>query len=575
MIKLFRFLKPYKKQVAAMLVLLLLKVLGTLYIPTLTAEIVNKGIIGADLNYIWRISGVMLLAAAIVVGVSILETYLSSHNAALIGRDIRNALFRKIQDLSFNDFNRFGTASMINRNTNDVIQIQQAFSTVVEMLLPAPFMTIAGLILAFSKDRILAFSIVGVMIIVILLALLLSKKAVPMFSKLQVLLDNMNRSVREKIIGVRVIRAFSRTGYEKKRMDETFTDYGKLGIRINKLFAVLMPLIILIMNLCTLMIIWVGGLRISSGMMQLGDLIAIIEYATITLTYLIMGIAAIMVIPKANISAERINAVLDIESSLSKELTKQNENSSTTKVEFRNVTFGYNGADEPVLHDISFCTGKGQTTAIIGSTGSGKSTIANLLMQFYEPQEGDIFIDGEDIRNLSVQTIRSEIGYIPQKAFLFSGTIADNLLHGKKDATFEEMLHATKIAQIDGFIAGLDKGFDSPVSQGGTNFSGGQKQRLSIARAIIRNPKIFVFDDSFSALDFKTDAKLRAALKSETADAAVIIVAQRISTIMDADQIIVLDNGRIAGKGTHNELLHGCQVYQQIAESQLSKEGLA
>ncbi len=580
MIRLFRFLIPYKKQNTLMLILIFLQIFGTLYIPTLTADIVNNGIMAGDLNYIWRTGSVMILIAMVVVLLSISSTYLSAHNAASLARDIRNALFRKVQFISTDEFNKIGAASMITRNTNDVIQVQQAFSSLVQMLLPAPVMAVAGLILAFSKDRLLALSITGVMLLVILLAIIISKRAIPLFGKLQILMDNINRKVRETIIGVRIIRAFSRSDDEKKRMDDSFVEYGKLAIRINKIFAVMLPAITLIMNLCTLFLVWLGGNRMATGTMQVGDLMAIIEYAAIILMGLIMGIMAFVVIPKANASAARINTVLDIESKSNVQLSVQdqvsdkasNENCDKAKVEFRNVSFRYNSAEEPVLRNISFTTDKGMTTAIIGSTGSGKSTIASVLMGFYDIQAGNIFIDGEDIHNLPESELRDKIGYVPQKSFLFSGTIADNLRHGKSDATANEMLHAAKIAQIDDFINGLEEGMEASVSQGGNNYSGGQKQRLSIARAIVKKPEIFIFDDSFSALDFKTDAKLRAALKKELTEAAIIIVAQRISSIIDADQIIVLDNGQIVGVGTHQDLITNCPIYQQIAKSQLSME---
>lgn len=576
MLKLLSFLAPYKKRTILMLFFLFIQVFGTLYIPTLTADIVDNGIITGDLNYIWRIGGIMVLVATFVTGFSILSTYQSSYVAASLGRDIRNALFRKAQGLTTEEFSQIGTGSMITRNTNDIIQLQQAFSSSVEMLLPAPFMAVSGLILAFSKDKLLAFSILGIMMVIALLALLISKKAIPLFAAKQLLFDKMNRNVLEKITGVRVIRAYNRTGYEKNRMDETFTNYRDTSIKINKLFATLMPLITLIMNLTTLLIVWVGDIRITSGVMQLGDLIAIIGYAALILSSLIMGIMGFMGIPRAKISADRISNVLDINDHSFKETEKSKDQyQSDEKIEFRNVTFRYKGAEEPVLRDISFQAKKGQTTAIVGSTGSGKTTIVNLLMGFYEPQEGSILYNSNNIQSFPHHDLRSKIGYVPQKAFLFSGTISDNLRYGKENATVDEMHHACQIAQISDYISELESGLETSVSQGGNNFSGGQKQRLSIARAVIKKPEIYVFDDSFSALDFKTEAKLRGELRSETRESTVIIVAQRVNTIMDADQIVVLDKGEIAGIGTHRSLLTTCKTYQQIVESQLDKEELA
>lgn len=570
-----QFLKPYKKRIILMLSLLFVQVIGTLYIPTLTADIVNNGIVAGDLNFVWKTGGFMLLTAMITALVSILGTYTSTYISTGMGRDIRGALFRKVQDFSVNDFQQFGAASLITRSTNDVTQVQQAFSAVVEMLLPAPFMTVAGLVLAFSKNRLLALIIMGFMLLVILLTLALGKKLIPIYEKLQSMLDNINHTVRQSIIGVRVIRAFNRSRYEKMKTDETFREYADTAIKANKLYAAMIPLVMILMNFCTLVIVWIGGQQAAAGQMQIGDIMAMIEYAMLTLMYLLMGVYVFLYIPRAQTCVRRINQVLDTNSEFAGQVVPFNVPSTGAKVEFQNVTFRYAGAEEPVLHDISFTARKGQTTAIIGSTGSGKSTIASLLLRFYDVQQGHILIDGKDVREYPQEELRDKIGYVPQKAFLFSGTIMDNLRHGKKDATDEEMHRAAGIAQIDDFIVQTEKGLLTPVSQGGSNFSGGQKQRLSIARAIIKKPDIYMFDDSFSALDFKTDARLRQALKQEVADSAVIIVAQRISTIVDADQIIVLDEGRIVGKGTHRELLHICLIYQQIAQSQLSREELA
>ncbi|VEE77606.1 ABC transporter ATP-binding protein/permease [Enterococcus hirae] len=464
---------------------------------------------------------------------------------------------------------------MISRNTSDVTKIQEAFSSSVEMLLPAPFMAIAGLVLTFSKDTGLAISIMGIMVVILFLAFLIIKKAIPLLAKQQTLFDKMNKNIREKITGVRVIRAFNRMDYEKSRMDKSFFDYNKTAVSINKLFAILMPIITLIMNFSTLLIVYLGNIRVTNGSMQLGDIIAVIGYSSIILMSLIMGLAGITSLPKAKISADRILAVLNVEEDDSSE-TSINETAEVTEViKFDKVSFGYANAEEPVLEDISFSVKKGQTTAIVGSTGSGKSTIASLLMGFYHSYTGTISYKGKNIKNLSSAALREEIGYVPQKAFLFSGTILDNLKHGKKDATDEEITHACKIAQVNDYINSLNDRFETSVAQGGNNFSGGQKQRLAIARALIKKPELYVFDDSFSALDYKTDAKLRSLLKKETREAAMIIVAQRINTIIDADQIIVLDEGKVAGIGTHQTLLETCLPYKQIVDSQFSKEDIA
>ena len=574
--KLMKFLSPYKGRLFLMLLLLLIQVIGTLYIPTLTADMVNNGIAAGNLDYVWKTGGFMLLVAMATAVFSVCGTYASTYLAAALGKDIRGALFRKAQDFSVNDFNRFGAASLITRSTSDVTQIQTAFSIVVEMLLPAPFMAVAGLVLAFSKSPSLSLMVVGFMALILVASVLVARKVIPFFDQMQTSLDTINRTVRESMIGVRVIRAFNRTKDSRERMDKSFEGYADIAIKANKIFAALLPLIMLLMNILTILIVWFGGKQVAAGGMEIGDIMAIIEYAMLTLFYLVMGAAASIFIPRAQTCAKRINAVLDVVPEFDgKQSGSQPQVKDTAKVQFHHVTFRYANAEEAVLHDIDFSVERGKTTAIIGSTGSGKSTIASLVMRFYDVESGSILVDGKDVRAYGQAELRDKMGYVPQRAFLFSGTIADNLRHGKKDATEEEILHACKIAQIDDFILGSEKGLAQRVSQGGNNFSGGQKQRLSIARALVKKPDIYIFDDSFSALDFKTDAKLRAALKEEVGDSAVILVAQRISTIMDADQIIVLDDGEIAGKGTHRELLRTCPVYQQIAYSQLSEEELA
>lgn len=575
MIKLLKFITPYKKRVLAVLLFLFLQVLGTLYIPTLTADIVNNGIVPGNMDYILQTGMLMLLVAALTGALSITATYLSTSLSTALERDIRNALFRKVQSFSVTDFQRFGTASMITRSTSDVIQIQQAFAMLLEMLLPAPLMTVAALMLAFAKDRFLALVIMGTMVLVVIFAATISRKAMPIFTALQSLMDQINRVLRENIIGVRVIRAFNKVDYERQRINQTFIKYAATAIRVNKIFSVLMPVIMTLMNLCTMLILWFGGKRIGSGLMQIGDIMALVEYSLLILFYLIMGMMVFMIIPRAQACAARIQEVLNFKPDFAGPLPAGQQFERRAKLEFRHVTFRYAGADEAVLSDISFTADAGQTTAIIGGTGSGKSTLASLIPRFYDIQSGNILIDGIDIRNLPLSKLRHKIGYVPQKAFLFSGTIATNLRHGRKTASLAELRHAARVAQIDDFINRLDQAYDAPVTQGGSNFSGGQKQRLSIARAIVKKPEIYIFDDSFSALDFKTDAQLRKSLKREVRDAAVILVAQRISTIVDADRIIVLDNGRIAGIGTHRELMDSCPVYQQIAHSQLSKEELA
>ncbi len=577
--KLIRFLSPYKGLLFITIILLFVQVVGTLYIPTLTADIVNNGIVKGDLDYVWSVGGYMIAVAIITAVFSVLGTYSSTYISTALGKDIRSALLRKVQKFSINRFNEFGAASLITRSTSDVTQVQTAFSIIVELMLPAPFMAVAGLILAFSKNASLAFLILAFMAVILIATAIVVKKVIPLFDRMQTSLDRINRTVRESIIGVRVIRAFNRIKDSKDRMDNSFNEYAGIAIKANKIFAGLFPFILLVMNILTFLILWIGGKQVAAGNMEIGDIMAIIEYAILTMFYLVMAAATFIFIPRSQTCAKRINAVLDTQTGLniipSENLEISKSSYDNAKVEFRDVTFRYEDAEEAVLHNISFTVEKGKTTAIIGSTGSGKSTVLSLIMRFFDIENGSILVDGKDIRAYKPHVLRDKIGYVPQKAFLFSGTIADNLRHGKEDAAEEEMMHACEIAQIDDFINNSEKGLNHRVSQGGNNFSGGQKQRLSIARAVVKKPDIYIFDDSFSALDFKTDAMLRAALKKEISDSAVIIVAQRISTIMDAEQIIVLDEGEIAGKGTHEKLLEECSVYQQIAHSQLSEEELA
>lgn len=576
MLKLMKYLLPYKGRAAVMLIMLFLQMFGTLYVPTLTADIVNKGIITGDLEQVWHIGSRMMFVALLIAAVSILETYLSTSVFTGMGRDIRAALVKKSQILTLNEFNRFGSASMITRCTNDIAQIQQGYMAATEMLLPAPVMAVSGLFLAFSKSPALALLIAISMIMIGLITVRIGSKAMRLFAGLQVMLDRIHGILRENLTGIRVIRAFNRQGFEQKRSDKNYEEYAFTAIRVNKIFAVLMPLIMVIMNVCTVLTLALGGKHVANGQMEIGDIMALIEYAILILMYLVMGIMVIMIFPRAEVCANRVNEVLNLRSD--RPLTAHSTNKAVEhapKLEFRNVIFQYQGAEEPVLNRISFTADIGKTTAIIGGTGSGKSTIASLIPRFYDIQSGEILVDGENIAAMSEESLRNRIGYVPQKSFLFSGTILDNFRHGRKDASLEEIRHAAEIAQISDFIDSLDKGYETKVSQGGSNFSGGQKQRLSIARALVRKAEIYVFDDSFSALDFKTDAKLRMALKDEVKASAVILVAQRISTIMDAEQIIVLDEGRVAGIGTHKELLANCEVYQQIATSQLSEEELS
>ena len=573
--KLIHFLKPYRVLIVVVLIFTFLQTLGTLYIPTLTANIVNNGVVKGDIDYIVKTGLMMMIVAGITALSAVLVCKVSANLSSGFCRDIREAVFIKSQDLSINDFNNIGTASMITRSTSDITLIGQSVFMFIQLVLPAPIITVSGLFLAYSIDKAMTIIIVVVMFLFMLSAFLVGKKLIKLFKMMQIKMDNMNRVLREVVTGVRVIRAFNRSRFEKKRFDRTAIDYSETAISINKIFAVLMPIVMLIMNLGIVSIIWFGGMRVSNGNMEIGHIMALVEYCILILFYLIMGVMVFMYIPRACACADRVNQILDIEPEIVDGNGHKDTVSERGHLVFKNVTFSYAQSEEPVLNNITFEAKSGEVTAIIGSTGSGKSTIANIIPRFFEIQSGEISINGQDIKKIPQKELRDKIGFVPQKAFLFSGTIEENIRYGKEDASIEEVKHAASIAQADEFIYDMEDKYDSFVAQGGNNLSGGQKQRISIARALVRKPEVYVFDDSFSALDFKTDKRLRKALKNEIKDSSAIIIAQRISTIMDANQIIVLNDGKIVGIGKHKDLLENCEVYKQIADSQLSKEELA
>lgn len=575
MLKLFKQLKPYSKQLVFVIVLLFVQTMSQLYMPTLLSKIVDTGIMNGDVNYILKIGGIMIGVALIGSACTIFASFISSRVSMGFGRDLRRKIFTKAETFSLSEIDQVGTASLITRTTNDVNQVQQVVIMILRMMITAPLTCIGGIIMAISVDKDLSLILLVSMPIVILAITVVGKKAMPLFKAMQVKLDNINRILRENLTGIRVIRAFNKQKFEKKRFNEANDDFTNNAIKVNKTIALLMPLLMLILNLTAVSILWFGSKRIDSGAMEVGNLMAFIQYVMQIMFSLIMVSMLFIMIPRASASASRINEVLAIEPTIKDSENPKNDSNKKGFVEFKNVSYFYPGAENAALNNISFETKPGETTAIIGGTGSGKSTILNLLSRFYDTSDGEILVDGINIKDMSQESLRSKIGFVPQKAVLFSGTIAENLRYGKENASMEELIHASKIAQSYDFILEKENGFDSTVEQGGKNFSGGQKQRLSIARALVRKPEIYVFDDSFSALDFKTDAKLRAALKDETKESAVIIVAQRISTIMDADRILVLEDGNIVGMGTHTELLQNCTIYQEIASSQLSEEELA
>ncbi len=571
MIKLFRLLKPYKLSIVAVLILTFLQAISQLYMPTLMSDIVDIGIVNGDIDYIIKIGGLMLLAAAAVTVCTVCAVFLAAKTSAGFSADLRRMLFTHIESFSLSEFNQFGTASLITRTTNDITQIQQVVIMLLRIAVSAPLMIIGGIIMAVSKDAMLSLIIIAVMPVIITAVLIISRKSRPLFEQLQQRIDMLNLILRENLIGIRVIRAFNRTDYEKKRFAATNRDLFNTALKVNRIMAAVMPFMSIVLNFTIISVIWFGSIRIDNGYMQVGDLMAFIQYIMQIMFSLIMFSMIFMMMPRASASAARINEVLAAAPRIKDPAVVKHASGKKGWVEFKNVTFRYPGAEKPVLNNISFYAAPGETVAVIGGTGAGKSTLVNLILRFYDVDSGSVLVDGVDVREIPQETLRAKIGYVPQKPVLFTGTAAENIRYGKETAGDEEVEHAAKIAQAAEFISAMDGKFDAPITQGGTNISGGQKQRLAIARALVRKPEIYIFDDCFSALDFKTDAKLRAALKKETKQATTIIVAQRVSTVIDADRIIVLDNGTAAACGRHQELLKCCALYREIVASQLSE----
>jgi ATP-binding cassette subfamily B protein len=582
MIKLFKNLKPYTLTIIVVMVFVFLQSLSEIYLPTLMSDIVDTGVINGDVAYIIRIGGWMILIAVIGMISAIFGSYWAAKVATGFGRDLRSKVFTKVESFSLEEFDEKGTASLITRTTNDITQIQQAL-LMLRLFLRAPMLCIGSIIMAVSKDAKLSLVLVVILLILTLLIVFLSKKSMPLFKSMQIKLDKLNLVLRENLTGIRVIRAFNRDNYEKKRFHEANLDLTETAIKVNKLMAILMPLVMLIFNLTIIAILWFGSIRINSSNMQVGDLMAFIQYASQIMSSLIMLAMMFILVPRASASAIRINEVLDIEpkikdpiipeeSELKMEERARSEEGKRGYLEFDEVSFYYQGAEEPAIEKISFSARPGEITAIIGGTGSGKSTLVNLIPRFYEVTSGRILVDGVDIRELTQEKLRAKIGLVPQKAVLFTGTVAENISFGTNDLSGDKIIRAAEIAQASKFISTLEQGYDSQIAQGGTNVSGGQKQQLSIARALAKHPEIYIFDDSFSALDFKTDAKLRQALKKETKEDTVLIIAQRVTTVMDTDRIMVLDGGKIVGMGTHQYLIKTCEVYREIVASQLSEE---
>jgi len=589
MLKLFRFLEPYRRQVSIVLVLALAQSIGSLLLPRFTADIVDQGIVRGDRLAILGYGAIMLLVSIVATACAVGGSYFAAKVATGFGRTLRGAIFARASHLSIHQFDRFGSASLVTRTTNDTTQVQQMLIMMLTMVIAAPMMAAGGVILALSQDTQLAWVLIAVMPVMAVVFALIMRGAVPLSTAMQAKIDRLNLVLGEGLSGVRVIRAFDRGARQRERFDHANLDVTNTAIAMNRLIAILMPALIVMLNLTSLAIVWVGSHRIDQGVMQVGAMIASLQYAMQILFAVFMVTAMFVMLPRASASAKRINEVLDLAPEVTDPAGTASEIPASAtdaagriprsgpagRVEFQDVTFQYPGAEEPALSGVSFTANPGEVTAIIGGTGSGKSTLAGLIPRFYDVNSGRVLLDGIDVRDMSQADLRARIGFVPQKAVLFSGTVAANIRYGRDDASDEDVRHAATVAQAIEFIDAMPEKLASPIAQGGINLSGGQKQRLAIARAIARTPDVYVFDDSFSALDFATDARLRAALKDETANATVFIVAQRISTVINADRIIVLDNGRVVGIGTHGELLETSSIYREILESQVSLDEVA
>lgn len=575
LMKVYRNLKPFALLIVGAVVLTFLQVMANLELPTLMSNIVDNGIIKGDIPYIWREGGYMLLIAGAGGLCAIGASFLASRSAMGLGKSLRSKVFSHVEEFSMHEFNKFGASTLLTRTTNDIVQIQTATVLMIVMIGNAVFTSIGGAFLAYAQDRQLSTILFVVLPIVAIVIFIITKLVVPLFSVVQVEIDKITRVVRENLTGIRVIRAFNRVDHEKARFQKANADVTNTYIRVNRIMAVLMPSMMLLLNLVTVAVIWFGSKRIDMGNLEIGPMLAFMQYALQIMIALLMFTMLFIVLPRSAAASDRVMAVLETKPEIVDPVDVRVIPAAEGRVQFEDVSFSYEGGEEAALSHISFEAESGETTAIIGSTGSGKSTVVNLIPRFYDVTEGRVLVDDVDVRKYPQQELRSRIGFVPQRAVLFTGTIAENIRYGKPDATDEEVRHAAEVAQAAEFIETMPEGYDTLLSEGGLNLSGGQKQRLAIARALVRHPEIYVFDDSFSALDFKTDAKLRMALKGETAHSTVIIVAQRVGTIMDADRIVVLDEGRIAGIGTHKELMETCDVYREIVYSQLSEEELA
>ena len=563
------FLRPYRKWLAWVVVLQFLATLAALYLPSLNADIIDNGVARGDTGYITRAGLVMLAVTLVQIAATVVAVYFGARAAMGFGRDVRAAVFHRVGSFSSREVARFGAPSLITRNTNDVQQVQMLVLLSCTLMVTAPIMMVGGVIMALREDVGLSWLlVVSVPALLISVGVVISRM-LPSYRVMQVRIDAVNKTLREQITGIRVVRAFVREPFEARRFEAANRELTNVALRVGRWMAVMFPLVFLILNVTSVAVLWFGGQRVDAGLMQVGSMTAFLAYLIQILIAVMMATFMLVLVPRATVCADRITEVLDTEASVVPPMAPVTELREQATLRFSGVEFSYPGASEPVLQGITFAAQPGQTTAIIGSTGAGKSTLLGLVPRLFDVTGGEVSVDGVDVRQLDPDLLWSKIGLVPQQGYLFSGTVASNLRYGRPDATEAEMWAALETAQARDFVEDMPDGLEAPIAQGGTNVSGGQRQRLAIARALISNPEIYLFDDSFSALDLATDVRLRHALQSITREATVIVVAQRVSTVVDADQIIVLEDGVVVGLGRHEELLTGCETYQQIVESQL------
>lgn len=572
LIRLLRtFLRPYKKPIALLVLLQLLQTCATLYLPTMNADIIDKGVVQGDTSYILSFGALMIGISLVQVVCNMGAVYYGARTASAVGRDLRAAVFGQVQSFSAREVGHFGAPSLITRTTNDVQQVQMLALMTFTLMVSAPIMCVGGIVLALGLDVPLSAVLLAVVPVLAVSVSLIVRRLRPLFRSMQVKLDTVNRVLREQITGNRVIRAFVRDDYEKERFREANRDLTEVSLGTGRLLALMFPIVMTVVNLSSIAVVWFGAHRIDSGGMEIGALTAFLAYLMQIVMSVMMATFMFMMVPRAEVCAERIQEVLGTDSSVVPPTAPVVELRRHGHLEVRGAGFRYPGAEEPVLKAIDLVARPGETTAVIGSTGSGKSTLLGLVPRLFDATEGEVLVDGVAVPEIDPKLLAKTVGLVPQKPYLFAGTVATNLRYGNPDATDEDLWHALEVAQAKGFVEALEKGLDSPIAQGGSNVSGGQRQRLAIARTLVQRPEIYLFDDSFSALDYATDAALRTALSQETADATVVIVAQRVSTIRDADRIVVLDEGRVVGVGRHHELMADNETYREIVLSQLTE----